>query len=206
MTSLSEDLLRSVWEGNLEAVRSLVESGADVNATDEHGSGTLLNFDPGITAYLLSKGADPNTQVNENGVSVLAGLCYVNQSECVRLLLAHGGDPNRGRGESMETPLHHALAGGADLEVIRLLIDYGADVNAKTLPGVDSFNFYGSTPTRGETPIHRAAAFASLEIVQLLLQAGANRAVLDINGETPHVWAGWYRREQDLVELLRPVA
>jgi ankyrin repeat protein len=121
----------------------------------------------------------------------------------VRLLLAHGANPNRGRAESLETPLHHALAGGADMEVIRLLIDRGADVNARTTPGVYSYNFYGSTPTRGETPLHRAAAFASIEIVQLLLQAGADRAVRDVNGETPDVWAGWHKREKELVELLQ---
>ena len=204
MTPLSEDVMRAVWSGDVELVRSLVEAGADVNATDEHGSGTLLNFDPAITAYLLSKGADPNTQTNENGASVLAGLCYVNQMECVRLLLAHGANPNRGRDESLETPLHHALAGGADIELIRLLIAAGANTNAKTKPGIYSFNFYGSTPTRGETPLHRAAAFATIEVVQLLLQAGADRAMQDAHGETPHIWAGWYRREKELVELLRP--
>jgi len=140
MTPTSENLMRAVGAGDLEVVRSLVESGADVNATDEHGSGTLLNFHPGITAYLLSKGAAPNAQTNENGASVLAGLCFTNQTECVRLLLAHGADPNRGRDESMETPLHHALAGGADIEVIRLLIDAGANTNAKTKPGIYSYN------------------------------------------------------------------
>lgn len=204
MTLESRELMEAVSVGDLDWVRSLVESGADVNAADEHRSGTLLNFHPGITAYLLSKGANPNTQTNENGASVLAGLCFVNQLECARLLLAHGADVNRGRDESMETPLHHALAGGADIEVIRLLVDSGADVNAKTLPGVCSYNFYGSTPTRGETPLHRAAAFASIEIVQLLLQAGADRAVRDVRGELPHVWAGWFRREKKVVELLRP--
>src|SRR4026209_528954 len=124
----SGNRMRAVWAGDVRLVRSLVEAGADVNATDEHGSGTLLNFDPEITAYLLSRGADPNSQTNENGASVLAGLCYVNQRECVRLLLAYGADPNCGRSESLETPLHHALAGGADIEVIRLLIDSGADL------------------------------------------------------------------------------
>ena len=204
MAAMSEDLLRAIRGGNIKLVQSLIEAGADVNAADEYGSGTLLNFDPGITAYLLSKGADPNAQTNENGASVLAGLCYVNQTECARLLLAHGANPGRGRDESKETPLHHALAGGAEIEVIRVLIEHGADVNAKTSPGVYSYNFYGSTPTRGETPLHRAAAFAPLEIVQLLLQAGADRKAQDANGETPYIWAGWYRREKELVESLQP--
>ena len=56
MTPKSLELMEAVSVGDLDSVRSLVESGADVNATDEHGSGTLLNFHPGITAYVLSKG------------------------------------------------------------------------------------------------------------------------------------------------------
>ena len=203
--SNSVELMNAVAAGDLDKVQLLVESGADVNATDDHGSGTLLNFDPGITAYLLSKGANPNIQANENGASVLAGLCFVSQLECVRLLLAHGADVNRGRTESMESPLHHALAGGADIEVIQALLDRGADVNAKTIPGVYSYNFYGDTRTRGETPLHRAAAFGSIQIVQLLLQAGADRTIQDVHGETPYVWAGWHRREKELVEVLRPL-
>jgi cytohesin len=200
----SPELVQASQQGDLAAVRRLVESGADVNSIGDHGMGPLLTFTPSIVEYLLSKGADPNTQPNENGAAVLAGLCYCNEIECARLLLAHGADPNRGRSESRETPLHHALAGGADIELIRLLVDHRADLNAKTVPGIFSYNFYGSTPTRGETPLHRAAAFASIEIVQLLLQAGADRAIQDVHGETPHVWAGWHRRDQRLVELLRP--
>ena len=81
MTSASLELKQAAFDGDLDKVRSLVESGADVNATDQYGSGTLLNFHPGVTAYLLSKGADPNTQTNEFGASVLAGLCWA-ASDC----------------------------------------------------------------------------------------------------------------------------
>ena len=90
MTSTSLDLKTAAIEGDLEKARSLVEAGTDVNAADENGSGTLLNFHPDITAFLLAHGADPDSQTNENGASVLAGLCYVNQIECVRLILEHG--------------------------------------------------------------------------------------------------------------------
>ena len=204
MNSISLDLKRAAFDGDLDKVRSLVESGADVNAADQYGSGSLLSFHPPVTAYLLSKGADPNIQRNEHGASVLAGLCYVNQVECAKLLLEHGADPNRGRDESMETPLHHALAGGADMELIKLLIDHGANVNATTKPAVFSYNFFGETPTRGETPLHRAAAYASNQIVEMLLTAEADRSIQDIDGYSPHSWAGWHRRSKELVELLRP--
>src|SRR5262245_55205925 len=99
--SLSLDLKRAAADGDLDKVRALIDAGADVNAADEHGS-VLLSFHPEVVAYLLSKGADPNTQTNENGASVLAGLAYVNQAECVRLLLEHGADSNRGRADSGE--------------------------------------------------------------------------------------------------------
>src|SRR6188474_17270 len=98
------------FAGDLDEVRRLLELGVDPNATDEHGSGTLLTFRPAMIEYLLSRGANPNTQMNENGASVLAGLAYVNELECVRILLRAGANPNRGRDESGETPLHHALA------------------------------------------------------------------------------------------------
>lgn len=208
MKSLSLELKQAAFNGDLDKVRSLVESGADVNATDEHGSGTLLNFHPTVTAYLLSKGADPNIQMNENGASVVAGLSYVNQVECVKLLLRHGADPNRGRDESLETPLHHALARAGDTdrtdrrELIQLLIDHGADVNAKTKPGIGSFNLW-AIRTRRETPLHRAAAWGSIEVIRFLLKAGADPTIQDVNGDSPVVWAGWHRRPEEIVDLLR---
>jgi ankyrin repeat protein len=208
MDPTSLDLKRAAFDGEIDTVRSLVEAGADVNATDEHGSGTLLTFHPEVIRYLLSKGADPNIQTNENGSSVLAGLAFVNEVECVKILLHHGADPNRGRAESLETPLHHALAGTRGpkrTELIQLLIDQGADVNARTRPGILSYNFWRDARTRGETPLHRAAAYASVEIVEQLLNAGADRTIRDGNGDSPLSWASWHRRPREMIDLLNYV-
>lgn len=202
MTS-SRELTHAAFAGDLDLVRKLVQAGAEVNASDESGAGTLLNFHPAVTEFLLASGADPDAQTNEFGASVLAGLCYVNQIECVKLLLEHGANPNLGRRESLETPLHHALANDTSTELIRLLIAYEADVNAKTKPGVTSYNFYGQTPTRGETPLHRAAAYADRKTIELLLTNGADPTLADNDGHLPYHWAGWHRRPEDLVELLK---
>jgi ankyrin repeat protein len=203
----SLELKQAAARGDFPEVRRLVENGADVNSTDEWGSGTLLTFQHEIVAYLLDHGADPNRQTNENGASVLAGLCYVNQFECVKVLLEQGAaDPNRGRLESGETPLHHAVLGvePGRVELVRLLVDHGADPNAPTIPGIETSNFWRDARTRGETPLHRAAAFAAEETIAILLAAGADRAIRDVNDDSPVSWASWHQRPWSIVELLLP--
>lgn len=206
MDATALNLKNACENGDLAEVERLLDAGADPNSADDHGSGTLLCFHPDVIACLLSRGADPNLQTNESGSSVLAGLAYVNQLECVRLLLKHRCDPNRGRESSGETPLHHALAKSEPdrVAMAKLLLDYGADPNAKTNPGVLSCNFWRDARTRGETPLHRAAAYAPAETIRLLLAAGADTTIRDANGDTPRAWASWHLRDWAIVELLNP--
>src|SRR5438552_1884064 len=204
LDATSLKLKQACFAGDLDEVRRLIESGADPDATDEHGSGTLLTFHPAIIEYLLSQGADPDTQTNENGASVLAGLAYVNELECVRLLLTAGANPDRGRGASGETPLHHALAADEPDRgpLVKLLLEHGADPDAKTKPGVTSFNFWRDARTRGETPLHRAAAYAPMETIEILLAAGADRTIRDVNGDSPLSWASWHLRDRPIIDRL----
>ena len=204
MDSTSRELKRACCAGDLNEVRRLLDSGADPNSCDDHGSGTLLTFHVPILECLLSHGANPNLQTNENGSSVLAGLAYINQLECVRMLLQHGADPNRGRAESGETPLHHALA-KTDSDrgpLVTLLLDHGADPNSRTKNGILSYNFWRDARTRCETPLHRAAAYASAEVIRSLLLAGADLTIVDVNGDTPLGWASWHLRDKSIIDLL----
>jgi uncharacterized protein len=198
-------LKEAASRGDLVEVRRLVDAGADVNSTDEWGSGTLLTFQPDIIEYLIARGADPNKQTNENGASVLAGMCYVNQLDCAKVLLEKGAaDANRGREESGETPLHHAVLGDEPGrgELVKLLIDHGADPNARTISGVATLNFWRDVRTRGETPLHRAAAYASAETIALLLAAGADPTLRDANDDSPVSWASWHQRPWSIIDLL----
>lgn len=205
MDDPSHALTRACSAGHLDEVRRLLDAGADPNARDPYGTGTLLTFHPAVVELLLERGADPNMQVNQNGSSVLAGLAYVNRIECVRLLLDHGANPNKGRDASGETPLHHALVSKDDRHaLVRLLLDRGADPNAKTVPGVVSLNYGLDVRTRGETPLHRAAAYASAETIQILLAAGAELETRDNNGDLPVAWACWHLRDRPIIKMLGP--
>jgi ankyrin repeat protein len=63
------------------------------------------------------------------------------------------------------TALHHAAWRG-HADVVKLLLQAGADVNAKTR-------------SNSETPLHLAAMHGHTDVIQLLLQAGA-----DVNART----------------------
>lgn len=202
----SPELVAASLAGDLATVQKLVEAGADVNSRDQHGIGPLLSFTPEVTAYLLSQGADPNRQTNEGDARVLAGVAYMGAAECVRLLLEAGADPNYCEGATAETALHANLSKpqNAPHESTRYLIEHGANPNARTIPGQRTYAFWRDTRTRGETPLHRAAAFASQEIVQLLLDAGADKTIRDVNGDSPQSWASWHWRDKALIDMLDP--
>lgn len=77
------------------------------------------------------------------------------------------------------TILHLAVARNENPEVIRLLIRWGADVNARS--GYDLY-----------APLHLAAWFRNVAITSVLLEQGANIHAKDRYGETPlHHAAGW---------------
>ncbi len=68
------------------------------------------------------------------------------------------------------TPLAACLAGSGDLDIVHLLIDAGADVNA---PGAGGF-----------APLHLAASRGAVDAISLLMRSGAELSAAD-NGQTP---------------------
>jgi uncharacterized protein len=78
----------------------------------------------------------------------------------------------------------------------------GADVSRATKPGAETGAFMRDCRTKGETPLHRAAAFAGEDTIQLLLDAGAKVDARDMNGDTPLGWASWYLRPDSILRKL----
>lgn len=212
--NLETELLNATLSGDKKLVKTLLENGVNPNCKDDSGRGPLLSFYPEIIKLLIDYGAMPNEQFNENGHSILSGLCYANsifeskgtnQYECVKILIENGANVELGFKPSNETPLHHATApmGTENYKVIKLLLQNHANPNTKTNPNIDSHNFHQGAKTKGETALHRAAAFCNIEVVQLFLDFGANKESLDLHGDTPHSWACWYRRPKNLIDKLK---
>lgn len=106
----------------------------------------------------------------------------------VQCLLARD-DVDPSVGVDMSTPLHITAAMG-DAELVALLLDYGADVDA-----TDAF---------GRTALHRAAQSHSPNTIALLLSAGSSATTVDRTGSTPvHVVARNTYSNGILVPLLQ---
>jgi len=96
--------------------------------------------------------------------------------QATALLLVHGADAQQvSRNPAHNQALHACIALGRNLETAQLLLEHGADVNAKQAGGY--------------TPLHQAAAAGLTEMAQLLLKAGADRGARCDQGKTPADYA-----------------
>lgn len=103
-----------------------------------------------------------------------------------RQLLADGYDPNESCSDG-ETPLHLAARRGHE-EVLVLLLEYGAEINAKA--------------TQGHTPLLSAVHFeGNTSVVQTLLNHGADVNTADNNGWTP-LFSAVFDDHRDIARLL----
>ncbi|SDC90706.1 ankyrin repeat domain-containing protein [Actinokineospora iranica] len=106
----------------------------------------------------------------------------------VRGLLRNGVDLNTRRSDGL-TPLMVA-AGRGDADMVRLLIESGADI-------------YTTDPTAGGTALHKAVQGGDLETVRVLVDAGAFiDAVATTTGHTPLLDAFWYKHPEIVGYLL----
>jgi uncharacterized protein len=120
-------------------------------------------------------------------------------------LIKRGANVNFTHPDTGETPLHSALAKAGRpyyLYTVRLLVEHGANVNARTVPGKETGAFMRDVRTKGETPLHRAAAYGDAEMIEYLIAKGADREARDANGDSPLTWASEHLRPGTILALL----
>jgi ankyrin repeat protein len=173
-TSGFTPLLFAAQQGNIEVGRVLLQAGANINEAAPDGIGGDTNA--------RARYRD-DTEAQALIVAVDSG-----HAEMALFLLERGADPNHnGAGR---TALHSAVQQAMPV-VIEALLARGADPNARLERGLPLLSRYirldnGLAPTPiGATPFWLASSYADLEVMQLLLDGGADPTVRSNDGTTP---------------------
>ena len=103
-----------------------------------------------------------------------------------------------------KTPLHNCVKANHPVRnyILKILLRAGANPNTQTIPNQVTGAFMRDAFTKAETPLHRAAAFGNEESIRLLVDAGADKSITDINNESPIWWASWHCRPGKILALL----
>ncbi len=191
-------LVKAIRDADSQAVRELIEDGADVDARDAEGNTPLIlasfHASPKCVATLLEKGADANAA---NKVGVTALIRAAANFEKTLLLVNAGASVQVRSADLGNTPLILAARRAGNSRAVKLLIERGAEATERDDAGV--------------SPIMSGAASGDLETVRFLLDAGAKaddfprsngpRADAAAGFRTPLMWAA-YRNDVRMVRLL----
>jgi ankyrin repeat protein/L-ascorbate metabolism protein UlaG (beta-lactamase superfamily) len=207
-------LYYSALSNNLELVKYLVGKGLKVKDTESSAGNTPLtiavqNGNFSIASYFIQKGADTLFK-EKQGANLLHIACYRGKADLLQLLIKKGV-PVDARNNSEWTPLLLASTFG-NLEAVKALLANKADVNARNRDG--HFPLFLAAKegykeitlellaagakadlvqsATGMTALHLACALGYGAIVEALLAKGADAAITDKWGHTPHGLASRY--------------
>jgi ankyrin repeat protein len=164
-------LLFAARQGQDDAIRVLVAAGANVNERLPDGTGALVTAIQGLNyqtaSVLLDAGVDPNA--DGQGWTALHQIVWSRR-------------PQRGQNNPGQKPKGTT----SSLELAKILVEHGADINARQtkepnsdMEGRNSLNRYGATA------FFLAAKSCDVPMMQALLALGADPFLGNIDGDTP---------------------
>jgi len=172
---------------SVKDLQSSINKGLNVNAITFAGYSLLMMAarfadDPKIVEVLISNGAKVNYRSDKEGKEAFLKNLENNIDEDNFLQIDDE--------ENYTDALHNAARFNHNVEIIKLLLDAGADVNSE-----DQFNDY--------TPLMEAVENNNdFEVIKVLLQYGADTKSKDCDGNSLLDIATMYNTDNNVLELL----
>jgi ankyrin repeat protein len=172
-------LVFAARQGSIDSVRVMLDAGADPNQVTNYGWSPLLTATQNrfykLGSLLLDRGADPN--IANNGGWTPLYIATDNRN------IENGDYPTR------KPDMDH-------LNFIRLLLDHGANVNARMKDSTETRTIFTHQwlYEDGATAFLRASQSGDVVLMRLLLEHGVDPKIATANGTTPLMVAsgiGW---------------
>ncbi|MQL78698.1 hypothetical protein Taro_011133 [Colocasia esculenta] len=213
-------LIHASRQGHSLTAKYLLEHGGDPSASSELGA-TPLHHAAGtgnieLLNILLAKGVDVDSH-SESGTPLIWAAGH-GQQDALKVLLEHGANPNA-RTEDDITPLLSSVAAGS-LPCLKLLIEVNLNLadSAAEFPelfvgilGLEVFGISGvlsganvNISAGGATPLHIAADNGNTDLINCLLEAGADPNAEDEDGLKP-IQTAALRSNREAVKIFLPL-
>jgi ankyrin repeat protein len=206
MENINEKMLAAASNGDLATVEALVSQGADINYTDTWDNCAVFAAAWEGNLEALDLFHRLGAKLSFDDANLLCNAAFNGKANSVKWLLEKGENPNFTFADTGENALHYTICKTSEMddrvEIVKSLIAAGTDVNKKTVAGKSTLCFMRDAWVKGESPLHRAAAYGNAAIIKMLLDAGADPSMKDANGDTPISWGSWHLRDADVLRLL----
>ena len=166
-------LMIACEEGKKDAINVLLNAGADPNIADVDGDTCLHNAarsycSTEVLQAIISHGGDVNA-TNKKNENALMLACKNKKEDVINVLLNAGTDLNIADADG-DTCLHNAARSYCSTEVLQAIISHGVDVNA--------------TNKKNENALILACKNKKEDVINVLLDAGADPNIADADGDT----------------------